>query len=159
MEPLEETLHHLPGPAHQPTDASPSLQVSEPAWTDPRAQGPRSAGSNTTDLPMATGPAPQIGGDLFPSSLISGVCDYPLVTQALTILASEELRLLHSEIPSHQTLFSCPPRGQAGRARRPTPRASQAGCISSRRPDAQSCCWNLNGPRVRLSRTRTGNCS
>lgn len=113
MEPLEETLHHLPGPAHRPRDASASLQVSEPAWTDPRAQGPRSTGSKTTDLPMATGPAPQIGGDLFPSSLISGVCDYPLVTQALTILASEELQLLHSEIPSHQTLFSAAP--QEGR--------------------------------------------
>ena len=146
-----------------PRDASSSLQASEPAWTNPRARGPRSAGSNTTDLPTTTGLASQIGGDLFPFSLISKeACDHPLVTQALTIPASEELRLLHSEIPAHKTRFSAAPQqGRPGEhAGLPRPRVSQAAYLSGRRrPDAQSRCWNLNSPGARLRGTRAGNCS
>ena len=115
-----------------------------------------------SDLLTEMGPAPQIGGNLFPLWLISeGAYNLPLVTQILIPLLSRSSGFYTLNPLPHKTLVSAAPQ-KSGPERahrpcppRPPPRGSRAGCLLGRKhqcPDAQNRCRIVNGPRERLSR-------
>lgn len=107
MELLVETLHHLPGQAHQPGDASSTdsaalpLGFRNPPGRTPENQGPQSTGSHPIGFVNRSGSSsPSRGISISIMAYFRRSVQPPSGNPDPYVFAIEKLWLLHSEPPA-----------------------------------------------------------